>query len=384
MGPAHRFLIVKRKEGDFNNTNPFLIQKFIYGKVGELENLKKIKDGLLIETKSAAQSKVLLAMKKFLEYDIEVLPHNRLNYAKGVINCRDLLNCTEQEILDEVKDQGIIEIRRIKMEQDGVLVDTPNHIITFNSTNLPKEVRVAFYQLKVRPYIPTPFRCFRCQRFGHTAIRCTKDQVCVCGKPIHTGNPCSPPVSCIYCQGPHPAISKNCPIFKQEVAIQEIKTKENLSYFEAKKKVVINTPNPNFSYSNASASSSIPVPQSFKSQDLLKDLIPLLINALKNNFTIVPISPSSIPLSSDLSKMPPPMEISQESNLSQMSKRGRTDSSDLDSTFSETSYKSQTKTKKKKKKKKGWPKGVHRKESLESDIGNEILKHLPLGGSESQ
>ncbi|CAH1107740.1 unnamed protein product [Psylliodes chrysocephalus] len=382
MGPAPRFLIVKRKEGDFNNTNPFLIQKFIYGKVGEVKNLKKIKDGLLIETKSAAQSKVIVGMKKFLEYDIEVLPHNRLNYAKGVINCRDLLNCTEQEILDEIKDQGILEVRRIKSKQNGILVDTPNHIVTFNSTNLPKEVRVAFYQLKVRPYIPSPLRCFRCQRFGHTAIKCTKDQVCVCGKPIHTGNPCSPPVSCINCQGSHAATSKDCPIFKQEVAIQEVKIKENLSYFEAKKKVVINTPKPNFSYAKASASSSIPPPQTFKPQDLIKDLIPVLINALKSNFTIVPIShSSSIPLSSNLSNMLPPKEPSQESNLSQMSKRGRSDSSDLDSNFSETSCKSQTTTKRKKK---GWPKGMPRKGSVESDIGNEILKHLPLGGSESQ
>ncbi|CAH1101754.1 unnamed protein product [Psylliodes chrysocephalus] len=232
---------------------------------------------------------------------------------------KDLLNCTEQEILDEIKDQGIIEVKRIKTKRDGALIDTANHILTFNSPKCPNKVKIAFYNLKVRPYIPSPLRCFRCQLFGHTAIRCTKEQICVCGKSIHTGKPCETPITCINCEGQHAVTSKECPVYKQETAIQEIKVKENLTYYEAKKKVIIITPKANISYAKASTPRGFSSSPSINTQELVKELIPVLVNALKD----ILMPNLSLPSYQNI-----PLPISP--------KRGRHGSSDLDTLTSES------------------------------------------------
>ncbi|CAH1106017.1 unnamed protein product [Psylliodes chrysocephalus] len=369
-----RFLIVKRKEGDFSTTNPFLIQKYLYGKVGQVKNVRKIRDGLLIETSSAAQSRQISQLKNLLEFEIEVTAHSTLNNAKGVINCRDLLNCTEQEILEELKEQGVIDVRRIKTKKDGKLVDTPIHILTFNVPKLPQQVKAAFYNLRVRQFIPSPLRCFKCQGFGHTSTRCVKEQICVCGKSLHMGNPCQPPVKCVNCKGDHSARSKDCPIYKQEVAIQEIKAKENISYTDAKKKVLVHTPKPNISYARAIAPPIVHSP-TINTEELVKKLIPHLVSALSAFYIPPPqlpqpkmLPPPQLPQPTMLpppqlpqpTMSPPSQKITVPDPNSPIQKRYRTDSSDSESITSKPGS-STKKPKPRKKPKRGWKKGRPRK-----------------------
>nr|CAH7748191.1 unnamed protein product [Callosobruchus chinensis] len=130
---------------------------------------------------------------------------------------------------------------------------------------------------KVRLYIPPPMRCFKCQKYGHTSVKCDTEQICVCGKPLHEGSACEEPVVCVNCQGNHSARSRTCPIFKQETAIQEIRTRNKISYQEAKKMVVIPTPSTGLSYSQAASSKP-------DLSNLVKDLVPQIIDALKDTF----------------------------------------------------------------------------------------------------
>lgn len=44
------FLVIKREEGDFTNINPFLISRTLKRIVGDLKNVCKVRDGLLVET----------------------------------------------------------------------------------------------------------------------------------------------------------------------------------------------------------------------------------------------------------------------------------------------------------------------------------------------
>ncbi|KAG5886425.1 hypothetical protein JTB14_009322 [Gonioctena quinquepunctata] len=106
---------------------------------------------------------------------------------------------------------------------------------------MQKEVKVVFYCLKVRPFIPSPLRCFRCQLSGHTTIRYTQDQVCVCGEPLHIGTPCSQPIKYVICESAHTARSKDCPTYKQEIAIQEMEVRDNIPYSEARWKDIVHT-----------------------------------------------------------------------------------------------------------------------------------------------
>ena len=209
-------------------------------------------------------------------------------------------------------------------------------------------------------YVPPPMRCFRCQKFGHTSLRCSEEQVCVCGKPLHEGRPCEEPISCVNCKGSHSARSRNCPIYKQEAAIQDLKTKEKISYIEAKKKVIITTPNPHVSYATATAS-----PTKIDFSSLIEQLVPKIVEALSvKEDEIQTISKRQINIS------PPKIPTtSQEATLSTWTytsdkrKRGENREQTL-SSGDESSLSSQVADMRKKpKKKQGWPKGKPRKQN---------------------
>ncbi|CAH2017943.1 unnamed protein product, partial [Acanthoscelides obtectus] len=202
--------------------------------------------------------------------------HQSLNTRKGVIFCRDLLNCSIEEKLDELKGDGVIHVRRLKSKRNGELVETPNHVLTFRKTVLPKEISVAFHKLNVRPYIPPPTRCFNCQALGHTAGNCQKEKICPCGNPPHEG-PCPEPKKCVNCEGPHSAAYMNCPKLKAEAAIQKVKVMENITYAEAKRKVNITTPKPTTSYSAAVQKSS-----EMNIQQIISTIIPHIETAVRN------------------------------------------------------------------------------------------------------
>ena len=284
-GNVPRYLIIERVEGDFSTVSPFLIDKALTGLIGQVNSIRKIREGLLVETKTAKQAKKLLDTKKFHEFDITVTPHNSLNYTKGVITCRDLLNCSMVEISENLAEQGVIEVKRITIMREGKRMESASLILTFNRDTLPKKVKAGFHSITVRPYIPAPLRCYKCQKFGHTSIRCSEKEMCICGKEPHLGSPCAEPLKCINCQGPHSARSRDCPIFKEEVAIQKIKTIEKISFSEARRKVkdTIVRPVSNISYAQATTSSVSPISLNEHAiKNIVKDLVPEIVQICTN------------------------------------------------------------------------------------------------------
>ncbi|GFU65610.1 uncharacterized protein TNCV_635331 [Trichonephila clavipes] len=98
--------------------SPFAIQKAIQGISGELKSVKKLRSGdLLIETSSALQTKSLLLTKTFLDCTLTVNLHRSLNSCRGVISETDLLCASEAEILEGLSDQGVTQVRRIKIKK---------------------------------------------------------------------------------------------------------------------------------------------------------------------------------------------------------------------------------------------------------------------------
>ncbi|KAJ8931866.1 hypothetical protein NQ314_015132 [Rhamnusium bicolor] len=139
------------------------------------------------------------------------------------------------------------------------------------------------YRLQVRPYIPSPLYCVRCQLFGHIALKCTREPKCVCGKTPQGGKPCETPYKCVNCEDTHSARDPKCSKYLQEVAIQKVKITEKLSYAEAKRKVIINTPIPGLSYAQSMQS---PTKWAMKPR-IIKELIPQLtqvVNQIMKEF----------------------------------------------------------------------------------------------------
>ncbi|KAG5880218.1 hypothetical protein JTB14_032577 [Gonioctena quinquepunctata] len=103
----------------------------------------KSSDGLLVETGSTNQTKKLLELTKFHDYDVSVSPHVSLNQSKGVVTCRDLLNCSVTEIPANLKTQGVSAVRRITVNKGDEIEETASLILTFNRETVQKRIMAA-------------------------------------------------------------------------------------------------------------------------------------------------------------------------------------------------------------------------------------------------
>lgn len=82
--------------------------------------------------------------------------HPTLNTIKGVVLAPTLRDLNEEEIKDGLKDQGVVEFKKITKFVDNKVVNTPLHILHFILYQLPKEIRIGFLNCKIEPYIPNP------------------------------------------------------------------------------------------------------------------------------------------------------------------------------------------------------------------------------------
>ena len=263
--PSSRFLVISSKEEDrqMSNISPFVIEKVLHGMVGVPKSIKKLRSGdLLVEYEKKKQIDTLLRLEKFHDLKVKVSLHASLNTCKGVVRCPDLKGVSEQEILEEMREQGVINVRRIKIRRDGSLKDTNTFVFTFNTSILPKQLKVAFLRVSVDPYIPNPLRCYQCQVFGHHENKCKREEICAnCGQPKHSADEtdCKRPPKCINCKEDHPANSRECQAWHTEKEILKIKYTRNISFPEARKIVDSYTTAPGKSYASITKTAGVTV-----------------------------------------------------------------------------------------------------------------------------
>ena len=123
-------------------------------------------------------------------------------------------------------------------------VPTDTIVLTFDSPKPPTSIRAAYLTLSVRPYVPNPMRCFKCQRFGHGKDRCRRSaELCArCGKGGHAEHQCKADPHCVNCHGEHSASSKECPKYLEELAILRYRAEHGGTFQQARKNVVVDKP----------------------------------------------------------------------------------------------------------------------------------------------
>ncbi|XP_037572324.1 uncharacterized protein LOC119454478 [Dermacentor silvarum] len=252
--------------------SPFPIGKAIQECIGSNYNAKKMNSGdLLIEVETKEQSNKIKQLEKIGQHQVSVTAHRSLNNTRGVISDRELLKCCDEEIEEALADQGVLAARTIIIRRDNKEIRTKNVVLTFASTTLPTAVKASYLYLRVRPYIPNPRRCFRCQRYGHGSQSCRGNPTCVkCGQNDHDDEQCTNPLQCINCKGPHAAYSRSCPEWKKEKEIITLKTKRNISYQEARKRMAFTQKG---SYAQAVQRGQAPQMVSVGTQVQLQDMV---------------------------------------------------------------------------------------------------------------
>ncbi|XP_067122113.1 uncharacterized protein [Centruroides vittatus] len=231
-------------ETSLSKCSPFLIQKLFESTIGHLKKIQKLRSGdLLVEAASPQQSAKLLKTKSLGDINVTITPHTSLNSSRGVISEIDLMSEDESDIQINLSDQGVTAVRRISIRRDGKLIPTKHLILTFGKPTLPSFVTAGYLRCPVRPYIPNPLRCFKCQRFGHSQTSCRGKSVCAqCGTEGHESTDCKSIPCCVNCKDAHPSYSRKCPAWQREKEVQRVKTVNNLSYLEARRMVTSSAP----------------------------------------------------------------------------------------------------------------------------------------------
>ena len=163
--PKFIVLTSKNSEKPLTKISPFALQKTIQGCAGSVEKVSKMRSGsVLIECSRKQQADNLLSLKDITGIAITSEPHRSLNSSQGIIRDRDrtLAHLDENELCEELDDQGVIRVKRFTKRVDGNIVKLNTYLLTFKSSTPPKAINVGPYRTKVDTYVPNPTRCFKC------------------------------------------------------------------------------------------------------------------------------------------------------------------------------------------------------------------------------
>ena len=219
-----RFIVIDSLEEVCQaNFSPFFIEKVISTRASP-KTVKKTRNGyLLVEVDSRIQPENI---NKNVSYDqMQSVP------AWENQHFQELALATE----DEIGKQGVTNIKRIYISKGEQRIQTNTYILTFNKPRTSKELKIGYCLEKVEQRVPTPLRCFKCQKFGHHREACRGRQTCTkCGEkdPDRAEEDCMKEIQSENFQKDHPAYARTCAIYQKEKEIIEAKHKRNVSFLE--------------------------------------------------------------------------------------------------------------------------------------------------------
>ena len=218
---------------------------------GAPQRVTELNNGsLLIEVANAQQSQKILQIKKLFQIEVTVIVHQSLNFTKGTIFNKRIANTDDQKLLQKLAKYKVTDLYKIKNRNGNVYENSGLIILTFDSCNLPEEVKIGWMNLEVRKYYPNPRQCYKCQKYNHSAQACRSPvEICSkCAEEGHSGRSCDNPPNCANCDEPHRSNDKKCFFYKLEKEIITVQTNQKVSYKEAKRKTMKAYINPNTTY----------------------------------------------------------------------------------------------------------------------------------------
>lgn len=223
---------------------PFLIRRSVEKYVGgRIEGAfpESNKATYALKVRNLRQFNQLLNMKALMDGTaVAVTEHPTLNSIRCVVSCRDVIDMPDSELLDELKEQGVKEVRRITRKNGPSRENTPAIVLTCRGTNRPEAIDFGYIRCRTRPYYPSPMQCFNCWLFGHTKMRC-QAKTATCGTcsgdhPIPENRECSIEPFCKACNtNGHKISSRTCPLWQFENTIQKVKVDQGVSYPAARR-----------------------------------------------------------------------------------------------------------------------------------------------------
>lgn len=143
-----------------------------------------------------------------------------------------------RQLINSDPGNRIVEkIERLYKRSENKWIPSASLKLTFSGTGEVDRVVIGNSYYRVRPFVPEPVRCFKCQRLYHTSEGCSSKERCLLCGGNHYKDQCTVSEEqhkCCNCGGNHRANSKLCKHIKQAYDIEKIKSNTNCSHQEAR------------------------------------------------------------------------------------------------------------------------------------------------------
>ncbi|XP_058827362.1 uncharacterized protein LOC131687301 [Topomyia yanbarensis] len=274
-------------EGVLPKNHPFTVGKSIQLLIGNAYTATTESKGTkyILKVRQQVHATKLLGMKTLFDgTPVEITAHPTLNYSRCIVNCSEVNEMSQEDLLTELAPQGVIAICRFTKMVDKVKVNTSTMVLTMEGTTWPQFIYFGALRVPTRFYYPVPMLCFNCLEYGHTKARCKSASRCQnCSAHEHKAEDCKGAANCFHCKEGHKPTDRNCPVYKRENEIVKIKAEQGLSFGEAKK--IYDSRVGAKSYANISK--RLIVPQENNSKDKEIESLKAEITALRNQLTSV-------------------------------------------------------------------------------------------------
>lgn len=164
---------------------------------------------------------------------VKISLHKTLNTVQGRIFSRKIANIPQEELLESLKSQKVVEVRKITKLEGKEIIATGAAILTFDLIYRPETLKLGWERVPVEEYIPNPMKCKNCQKLGHTKKYCRGVEICgECGIPT-PHEPCTRKY-CVNCQlEAHTSNDPNCPTFWKHKSVNYLRMSRRCTNREA-------------------------------------------------------------------------------------------------------------------------------------------------------
>lgn len=148
------------------------------------------------------------------------------------------LELSNKKIFSLLSSTNVIQVRRlmsrVTINDRTEYKPTATVAVTFAATQLPDYIHLDSWRHEVSPFIPPVKQCLQCLKYGHIAKFCKNSVKCSICSENHNFKNCSVDkinAKCINCNGNHIAVSGECPIKKQKINENKMKSR-SVTYAE--------------------------------------------------------------------------------------------------------------------------------------------------------
>ena len=101
---------------------------------------------------------------------------DRINKVEGSVKSDQLVSLTNQELLDELQEQGVCSVQRLASRNPAH--PNPSIRLAFVGKTLPQAVVCGYTLVPVSPWVPGPPQCRNCWQVGRHGSKLCRQRLC--------------------------------------------------------------------------------------------------------------------------------------------------------------------------------------------------------------